>query len=480
MDPRRFASVLSDGEYEALLGLGDGGRRELRSRVIWNVNSTAKGGGVAELLRPLLGYSRGAGVDARWLVISGDSEFFEVTKRLHNNLHGVDGDGGPLGDPEHSVYERTLAESSAELVELVHPRDVVILHDPQTAGLVEAVRRTGAIVIWRCHVGLDLTNERAREAWTFLRPYLTDADAYVFSRATFAWEGLAREKIAVIRPSIDVFSAKNAGQSLEQSSSILSMAGITPHRAGEDASFVRCDGTPGRVNCRVEMVEDAPLRPEDRVVTQVSRWDLLKDPLGVLGGFAQHIAAQTNVHLMLAGPAPESVSDDPEGAGVFATVRHARHELSVEVRQRVHLASVPMDDVEENAAIVNALQRLADVVIQKSLAEGFGLTVAEAMWKARPVVASRVGGIRDQIVHGRSGMLISDPSDLVEFATAVAGLLAEPDRARRMGDAAHTSVQDHFLGSQHLGRYFEVIERLLTRREGHHQRSGSHATEAQP
>ena len=139
--------------------------RELHGRVIWNVNSTAKGGGVVEMLRPLLGYCRGAGVDARWAVISGQSDFFVITKRIHNRLHGFAGDGGPLGDAEREVYEQTLAPSARELAKLVHPMDIVILHDPQTAGLAAAVRKTGATVMRRCHAGLDVANDHAREAW---------------------------------------------------------------------------------------------------------------------------------------------------------------------------------------------------------------------------------------------------------------------------------------------------------------------------
>src|SRR5579862_5366564 len=205
LDPHRFASVIPTEDYEALLTLIDNGARTLKGCVIWNINSTARGGGVVELLETLLGYSRGAGVDARWAVISGDPEFFQVTKRLHNHLHGFDGDRLGLSEAERAIYERNLAANAAELVPLVHSQDIVILHDPQTAGLIDAVRSTGAIVIWRCHVGLDHPNARAREAWDFLRGYVLNADAYVFSRATFAWEGLDQERIAVIQPSIDAF-----------------------------------------------------------------------------------------------------------------------------------------------------------------------------------------------------------------------------------------------------------------------------------
>jgi trehalose synthase len=478
MAPQRFASVLSQREYEALLDLITHAVRELHGRVIWNVNSTAKGGGVVEMLRPLLGYCRGAGVNARWVVISGGPEFFEITKRLHNRLHGFEGDGGPLGAHEHEIYEQTLVANTAELVSLLHPHDIVILHDPQTAGLAAAVRATGATVIWRCHVGLDDANDSAREAWNFLRGYVLDAHAFVFSRAGFAWEGLPRERITVIRPSIDAFSPKNAEQTREQSVAILSTAGILAHDPTAYPTFTRSDGTPGRVDRRAETLEEEPLTPDDRLVMQVSRWDQLKDPLGVLGAFAKHIASRTNAHLLLAGPSTEAVADDPEGAQVLCVVRAAWRELPSEIRRRVHLTSLPMDDIDENAAIVNALQRHASVVVQNSLAEGFGLTVAEAMWKQRAVVASKIGGIRDQIVDGRSGVLIPDPRDLESVGSAVAGLLADSDRAQRMGTEAQLRVQQQFLGPHHLGRYFEVIRRVVSQRERWSASAGTRTTKA--
>jgi trehalose synthase len=464
MAPERFASVLSPGEYEALLGLVEQAARDLHGRVIWNVNSTAKGGGVVEMLRPLLGYCRGAGVDARWAVISGQPDFFAITKRIHNRLHGFDGDGGPLGDEERHVYERALAASAAELVELVHPQDIVILHDPQTAGLAAAVRETGATVMWRCHVGLDAANDRARQAWDFLRGYVLGAHLFIFSRAGFAWEGLPRERISVIRPSIDAFAPKNAEQAREQSIAIMATAGILASDVDGYPTFTRSDGTPGRIERRAEMLEEEPLGADLPVVMQVSRWDKLKDPLGVLGAFAGHVAKRCAAHLMLVGPSTAAVADDPEGAQVLEAVSAAWHELPAAVRRRVHLCSLPMEDVEENAAIVNALQRHADVVVQKSLAEGFGLTVAEAMWKQRPVVASRIGGIRDQIEHGRSGLLLSDPRDLEQVGAAISGLLADGERAQEIGRAAQRRVQQQFLGPHHLGRYFEVIHRVGSRR----------------
>ncbi len=464
MDPHRFASVVCPEDYTALLELLARAAPALRGRAVWNVNSTYQGGGVAELLQSLLGYARGGGIDARWVVIRGEPPFFDVTKRLHDHLHGFDGDGG-LNEEDRLTYEETLAANAAELVPLLRETDIVILHDPQTAGLIKAVRDTGAIVIWRCHVGLDRPNRRARDAWDFLRPYVVDADGYVFSRATFAWEGLERERVSVIQPSIDAFSAKNQAQSPSESLSILAHAGIISHRTVQLPTFVRADGTPGRVDRRAMLVQAVPLTANDRLVIQVSRWDRLKDPLGVMDAFVQHVAGEADAHLLLAGPAVDSVTDDPAGSAVLAEVRQRWHELPVDLRRRVHLASLPMVDVEENAAIVNALQRHAEVVVQKSLAEGFGLTVAEAMWKARPVVASRIGGIQDQIVDGESGLLISDPRDLATFGVAVASLLNDPDRARSVGAAAHERVREHFLAPRHLARYFELIETLVADRD---------------
>lgn len=460
MDPYRFGSVLSQAQYDRLLDLIENGADQLRGRVIWNVNSTAKGGGVVELLRPLLGYSRGAGVDARWAVVAGRPAFFALTKRIHNHLHGFDGDGGPLGKDEHAVYEDTLADNAREFADLVSPDDIVILHDPQTAGLVPVVRETGARIIWRCHVGLDHPNDVARDAWDFLRPYVEGADAYVFSRQSFAWEGLDPDKITIIQPTVDAFAPKNAEQTREQSLAILASAGIVPHEANADPLFTRSDGTPGRVDRRAEMVEVDPLRVGDRVVVQVSRWDRLKDPLGVISGFVDHVAPNVDAHLVLAGPSTESVADDPEGAGILTAVNETWADLPDELRRRVHLASLPMADTEENAAIVNALQRHADVVVQKSLAEGFGLTVSEAMWKARPVVGTRVGGIQDQIESGQSGVLISDPHDLSAYGEAVTRLLGEPEYAQEIGEAAKARVRDHFLGPYSLMRYFGLIQRL--------------------
>jgi trehalose synthase len=298
-----------------------------------------------------------------------------VTKRIHNRLHGAEGDGGRLDEEARRIYDDVLAVNADQLLERVREGDVVILHDPQTMGLVDAMKAAGAAVIWRCHVGLDRPNQIAREAWAFLEPYLRRADAYIFSRESFAWEGLDRDRIVVIMPSIDPFAPKNQDLDADTVRGVLHESGMIAGSGGA-TTFVRRDGTPSRVERRAWLVQDRPLTEGDAIVLQVSRWDTLKDPFGVIEGFARHVPAVTGAHLVYAGPAVEAVADDPEGASVLRRSIELREQLPAEARSRIHLATLPMEDEEENAVIVNALQRHARVVIQKSLAEGFGLTLA--------------------------------------------------------------------------------------------------------
>jgi trehalose synthase len=462
----RFAGVLEPDAYKRFADAVGRSRELLDGRIVWNVNSTARGGGVAEMLVSMLAYARGAGVNARWEVVAGNPEFFTITKRLHNNLHGDPGDGRAVGEVDRGVYEAGLADAARELAEQVRPGDVVILHDPQTAGLIPVAKEAGAPVIWRCHVGLDRATDLTRGAWRFLIPYVSEADAYVFSRQAFTWEGLEPERTTLIAPAIDAFSPKNQDLDDAAVAGILAAAGLLDADDAGAPVFRREDGSPDRVHRRAEVTEDQRLQPDDRVVLQVSRWDRLKDPLGVIQGFADHVAPQTDAHLVYAGPAVEAVSDDPEGERVLADARKLWEGLPANVRLRIHLACLPMHDVEENAAIVNALQRHAEVVVQKSVAEGFGLTVAEAMWKGRPVVATRIGGIQDQIEQGESGALIDDPADLEAYGAAVRGLLDDPARAARMGAEARARVRDNFLAVRSLMQYLDLIERLLGPRDG--------------
>ena len=465
LDPGRFEGVLEAEPSRRFAHRLNQAADRLVGRRLWHVNSTEEGGGVAEMLHFLLGYLVGAGIDARWLVLDGNDRFFQVTKRVHNLLHGRSGDGRGVDQTVRGVYEQTQKETLAELQRRVGPGDVVVLHDPQTVGLAPELKRLGATVVWSCHVGIDQPNDLARAAWDFLRPYVQAADAYVFSRAAYCWEVLDRQRMAVIPPCIDAFAPKNQPLTPPAVSAILQAAGILDAHEGNLPApvFGHLDGSSGRVVGRAEMIQDDPIPPGVPIVLQVSRWDPLKDPVGVLRGFIRHVPDRLGAHLVLAGPVATSVSDDPESQQVLQQVRRAAAALPAGARAHLHLACLPMDDLQENGAMVNALQRRADVIVQKSLAEGFGLTVAEAMWKARPVLASRVGGIQDQIIHGRSGLLLDDPSDLAAFGRATATLLEDRERAARLGREAHRRVRQDYLAPRRLTQELDLIQRLSGR-----------------
>ena len=461
-DLERFAPLVGDHRYARLLRTADRARTLLAGTQIWHVNSTAAGGGVAEMLQVLLGYSKAAGVPMRWVVMEGDAEFFTVTKRMHNRLHGSAGDAGALGARERTHYEAVLADNAARLLPRVRRGDVVFLHDPQTLGLAPALAEAGAHVLWRCHVGSDTTNRHTEEAWEFLRPSFPSCEAFIFSRLAYAPDGLDRSRIWVIPPSIDPYAPKNQDLGPGETERILGRIGLVTVPPGTPAgSFVRRDGSPGKVVRGAAIVgDDGPLAPGVPLVVQVSRWDRLKDMQGVMTGFADHVLGRVDAHLALVGPAVADVSDDPEGAEVLAACTSTWEALPARARSRIRLVTLPMDDVDENAAMVNAVQRRAAVVVQKSLAEGFGLTVAEAMWKGRVVVASAVGGIVDQVVPG-TGVLLRDPQDLAAFGDALAGLLARPATVESLGLAAHRHVLASFLGDRHLIQYAQLLEQLI-------------------
>jgi len=457
-----LARALTPDRVEHLRAIANQARSLLAGRIVWNINSTAKGGGVAEMLQTLLAYGRGAGVDTRWLVLQGDEKFFAITKRLHNRLHGAVGDGGPLREHEHQHYRNIQAANLALIEQVVRVNDIVMLHDPQTAGLVDGLRARGAIVVWRCHVGCDEQNEYAREGWTFLRRYAQDADAFIFSREAYAPQWVHHDALWVIPPSIDPFSGKNREMEPAEVRNILLRTGLL---AGDDAAgplpFIRRDGSHGQVRAhRGLMGNDAPLPSSARLVIQISRWDRLKDMSGVLTGFTAH-PTPDDVHLLLVGPDISAVTDDPEGVDILQECRSLQDRLPPAVRARVHLVNLPMDDVDENALIVNALQRHASIVVQKSLVEGFGLTVTEALWKGRPVIASAVGGIQDQITNGRDALLIADPHDLRAFSVALQTLLDDPQMAARLGATGRQRVLDEYLGDRHLTQYVELFAELI-------------------
>ncbi|HEY0192823.1 MAG TPA: glycosyltransferase [Kofleriaceae bacterium] len=460
----RFAPLIGEDRMRETAQSGASRARQLRGRTWWHVNSTARGGGVAEILQSLLCYARGFGIDTRWLVIEGTAEFFQLTKRLHHALHGAAGDGSPLGDAERAIYEAVLADNAAAMLERVRPGDVVLLHDPQTAGLAPALQAHGAIVAWRCHVGADFSNAHTDLAWQLLAPYLAEVPATIFSRHAYIPTALDARRAVVVEPSIDPFSAKNQPLDEPTTRSILVHAGLIDGPPGEAEPVYRADdGTHAVVRRKAEVIRTGrPTAWTTPLVVQVSRWDPLKDPIGVIRGFAEQLDSSDPIDadLVFAGPNVSAVTDDPEGAETFRAAVNAWRALPDASRARIHLASLPMADREENAAIVNALQRHAAIVLQKSLREGFGLTITEAMWKGRPVIASATGGIQDQIDHAVHGLLLQEPRDLAAYGLAIRRLLRDPAMGARLGEAARAKVRDHLLTVRELTQYLDVVARI--------------------
>jgi trehalose synthase len=459
----RFADLIGPKRAQVMWEAAARARAAIGSRRVWNVNSTAAGGGVAEMLQTLVHYGRGAGIDVRWLVVHGTPAFFEVTKRLHNRLHGVPGDDGRLDDDARRIYEGALAPVAAELGARIRPGEVVLLHDPQTAGLIPSVRRLGARVVWRCHVGTDEPNQHSREAWGFLDGWLREADAYVFSREQYVPTALRTRGVWVIPPSIDPFAVKNLPMAPPRVRAILRAIGVVGGRADAGLlAFERHDGSMRPLRGHASVLHEGPARPIGApLVVQVSRWDRLKDMAGVLRGFVVATRGLPTAHLALVGPDVVGVSDDPEGAAVYRECAAEWAAQPADVRRRIALVTLPMADIEENAAMVNAIQRHAAVIVQKSLREGFGLTVTEAMWKRRPVIASRVGGIRDQITHDVHGLLVDDPTDLEEFAAHLRVLLENRATGRRLARNAYRRCVTRYLPPRHLEQYADLLETLL-------------------
>ncbi|MFH1339115.1 MAG: glycosyltransferase [Candidatus Omnitrophota bacterium] len=365
----------------------------LSGKTIQNINSTAVGGGVAEILNRMVPLLRELGVDARWDVIKGGERFFQATKRFHNALHGKS-DG--VTDDDFTAFLETSEQNKKEMSLY---GDIVFVHDPQPLILVERKSEMQSKWIWRCHIDLSSPDSRV---WNFLTPYINQYDAAVFSAPVFSQKLPIRQFL--VSPSIDPLSDKNKDLPEEFINSVLDKYGI---------------------------VHDRP------IITQVSRFDYLKDPLGVIEAF-RLARKYVRCQLVLAGG---TATDDPEGLEVLEKVRQeSKNEPDIHV-----LLIPPGSDTE-----INALQRASDVIIQKSLKEGFGLTVSEALWKAKPVVASAVGGIPLQIKHRYSGLLCHSVEGAAHLMRQV---LNNPDYGRRLGQNAKEHVRQNFLLTRHLKEY---------------------------
>ncbi len=438
-------------------------REMLAGRTVWAVNSAASGGGVAEMMRTLLPFWRGAGIDTRWVVVRGTEDFFRVTKRLHNHLHGQLGDAGPLGPSELDVLDRLGRLHAESLLRWIRRGDVVILHDPQTAALATALRQAGAHVIWRCHVGMDHPNELALQAWHFLLLRLAPVDVFVFTRHAFVPPWLRLEETEIVTPAIDPTATKNRPLPHGSALAILRHLGVSSGVSSVAARYQRPDRSEVTIEIQPTVLDtDGPPDWEhEPVVLAVSRWDRIKNLDGILEAFLSHVLPDTAAHLFLVGPDPNDVADDPEAASLLGALRERRRRLEPRLRRRIHLVCLPLGSTEDNAAAVNALQRQAAVVVKKSLQEGFGLGVTEALWKARPVVASAVGGHLEQVEHEHSGLLVDDPGDLAAFGGAVVRLLGDPSLASRLGQTGRERVRALYLNDWHFLRWVEVMKAAL-------------------
>lgn len=363
---------------------------KLKGKTVQHFNSTAVGGGVAEILSRMVPLLKELGVDTRWDLIKGGTKFFEVTKKFHNALHGR------REDITQSDFDAFMDTSRKNIEEADIKGDIVFIHDPQPIALV--TKKKDNKWIWRCHV--DVSNPD-RKVWDFLNGFIQNYDSAVFSAPSFAQKLSIRQFL--IAPSIDPLSDKNIELPEDVINSVFAKYGI----------------------------------PRDKpVITQISRFDRLKDPVGVIEAY-KNVKKYIDCRLVLAGG---GATDDPEGQQVLDEVKDKASRDG-----DIHILLMPQDDIA-----VNALQRGSDVIVQKSLKEGFGLTVSEALWKGKPVVASNVGGIPLQITHKYSGLLTYSVDGT---AFAIKQLLNHPRYAKRLGDNGREHVRNNFLLTRHLKEY---------------------------
>jgi trehalose synthase len=445
----------------------------LAGRTVWMVNSTARGGGVAEMMPREVAMLRELGVDTRWAVIDpAEPEFFPLTKRLHNLIHGS-------GDPrfhaaDRTLYDRVSAQLAAELLPQLADGDVLVAHDPQPLGAgarVRAARRIAAI--WRCHIGIEEDLPQTRAAWDFLAPDVARYDRALFTAAEYIPPQLA-PPASIMQPAVDPLSHKNRELGIHKLVGILVDAKLVPEHG---PAIVPPFEYPA-LRVQVDRTLQLALIPEEigllfrPIVLQVSRWDRLKGWRPLLDGFVRlkrelpRRAAGCSerqrrmleqARLVLAGPDPASIRDDPEATEVFTELCCVYGALEPELQVDIALLALPMESLKENALIVNALQRCATLVVQNSLREGFGLTVTEAMWKRCAVLASPACGLRQQIRHGVDGHLLTSAEDPLEIADALQRLLIEPRTREAHGRAAQLRVQDEFLVFTQVRRWLEVL-----------------------
>jgi trehalose synthase len=445
----------------------------LEGRTVWMINSTARGGGVAEMLPAQLSLLRELGVDARWAVMNvSDPRFFTLTKRIHNLIHG---EGEPhLSDEDRQLYDDVSRESAAALEPQLGDAPILVVHDPQPLGAGALLReKRGMPAVWRCHIGLDEHLPATRAAWRFLEPYARDYDRAVFSAPEYI-PGYLSGRASVIHPALDPLGHKNRRLSIHKLVGILCNASLLDPKGApemhprfpEPAERLQADGSWAPAT----QPEDLGLlfRP---IVLQVSRWDRLKGFAPLLRGFVRlkesaadsggrseaHHRTLEHARLVLAGPDPGSVQDDPEATEVLDGLCRIYLDLDPALQRDIALLSLPMSSRKHNALMVNALQRCATVVVQNSLREGFGLTATEAMWKGSAVMGTRAVGLRQQIRDGLDGRLVENADDPDGIARVLDEMLADEHARDLWGRTAQHRAHHEFLILTQLRRWLDLL-----------------------
>ena len=402
---QNYAEVAGEDVVNHLFQLAE----PLKGMRVVHVNSTKVGGGVAEILNKMVPIMRELGLNASWEVITGEPEFYQCTKSFHNAIQGNN-----IDIPENllNVYEETNAKTAEVLFDKLQEADVVIIHDPQPAAMIQYFPNRRGKWVWRCHID---ASSPYRPVWKYLRNFVAQYDASIFSLSSFAQP--FPHPVYLISPSIDPLHEKNIELGKEEVQAICS---------------------------RFQIECDSPM------ILQVSRYDRFKDPLGVIHAYKLAKQFIPALQLVLAGG---GATDDPEGEVVLGEVRTAAAD-----DPDIHVLVLPGDAHRT----INALQCAADIVLQKSIKEGFGLTVAEAMWKSKPVIGGDTGGIRIQVVNHHTGFLVNSPEGA---ALRIRYLLHNRDKLKEMGKKAKGFVRENFLITRHLREYLTLIYALFHERE---------------
>jgi len=467
-----------------------------KGRSVVMLNSTSKGGGVAEMLPRMVLLLNELGITATWAVMGVENpEFFKLTKRLHNLIHGR---GDPaLSAEDRNLYEQVNRETADQLRMHLKPDDLLVVHDPQPLGAGAMLKKDlGLHTIWRCHIGLDADLPATRAAWNFLRPYAEAYDHAIFSAPEYIPPYLAAHA-SIIRPGIDPLSHKNRALPPHKLTGVLCDSGLAKEHAPvlappftHQAQRLQAGGNFAAATTPDEI--GFLYRP---IVAQISRWDRLKGFGPLLSGFVRlkqklreagsSLAERDRrrleiVRLVLAGPEADGVDDDPEGREVLDELRRAYCDLDAESRKDIALLTLPMDSRKNNELMVNAIQRCATIVVQNSIQEGFGLTATEAMWKGTPVLGTEACGLRHQIRDGIDGRLVRNPEDPAEIADLLEEMLSDDPELERFSRNAQKRVFTQFLVFPQLERWLQVLADSVSRKPqdgttaaGHHVAASS-------